>query len=429
MFQCIFFCFIVIAMNNNGIAPMSMTLNEIQRIGTVAGQKLQAMHEIKRDVRETTPIRTYSQVELHNMLKSTNRPISRNTLSAELAKMEKLGHTFDRPNGINFSLTQQDCIDVADFLNVEKYRTKTDGKAYVVVNQNLKGGVGKSMGTGLVATALTNMIKYILHDIRVCIIDLDPQATSTQQHTPSARISDGDYTSIALMCDDTDADEIRKFAVAKTENRNVDIIRCGTEDGFYADELDNEEVRGNQHFASLLLERVIKKIECDYDIIFLDAGPHMDKVMKNCLWAANAIYIPVPSTYYNYDSTLRFLERFPIVMKQLVEEGLDLARLDFIKPYLSKVPNNGNAHDKDIYESASADLNDIFTFNSTVKQPLPHEDVYERCAEMQRTIFTMKAKDYPGSNEAFKRALTSAEQWATELIEGIMYYHKKRGSK
>lgn len=192
-----------------------MELSDVQTLGKRAGESLKILHKVKADVREMTPLRHYSQSELTAMLKSTNRPISRNTLSDEMAKMEDSGYEFVRTKADNFSLTQEDCIAVAEHLGVEKYRMRTDGKAYVVIVQNLKGGVGKSLSTGLVATALTNIPKYILADIRVLIIDLDPQGTSTQQHKPTHSLDEGDYTSVVLMCGDTDIEEIKQYAIKK----------------------------------------------------------------------------------------------------------------------------------------------------------------------------------------------------------------------
>ncbi|MBD0788235.1 AAA family ATPase [Vibrio sp. Y2-5] len=405
-----------------------MELSAIDNIGTGATKVLKNFHKLKQIVKdELTPI-TYSQSELYKLLKYTDRPIAANTLAKEMITMAEQGYEFKRTHANSYILNRDDCIAVADFIGVKKYRAETDGKAYIVQIQNLKGGVGKSMGTNMLATALVHMPRYLLKDIRVLIVDLDPQSTSTQHNAPENAINEGTYTSIALMCDDADKAEIDQHGIIKNVAHNIDIIPCSTGDGFYADDLDLPETRGNYKYQELLLKRIIEKYETDYDFILLDAGPHMDKVMKNCLWAVNGVYIPVPTTFYDFDSTLNFLSRLPIVMKQLVEDGMDLSKLDFVKPYISKSSNSENQQDKEVYENASIDLAEIFGHENTIKNDLPEEDVYERCAENGGTVFTIKPKDYPGSSAPFKRAKSAAEKWANELITGMMTHHKKRGS-
>lgn len=406
-----------------------MQYAEIKAIGANASNALEMFHEVRTDVKEMFQPLSYSQAEMYSLLRSTNRPIARNTLIEEMANMEAEGYKFSRVGGNDtgpYSLSHSDCIAIADRIGVNKYRVLSNGKAYVCFIQNLKGGVGKSLGTNMLATALVNLPKFLLKDIRVLIIDLDPQATSTQQNYPSNKLDDGVYTSIALMCEETDKEDIALNGIKHTAHSNIDIIPCSTSDGFYADKINTDEVKGDNAYQELLLKRIINKFEGDYDFILLDAGPHMDSVLKNCLWAANGVYIPVPTTFYNFDSTLRFLQRLPVVFKELVNDGLDLRRLDFIKPYISKAPTSENSQDKEVYANAQSDLNGIFSFNNTIKHDLPEEDVYERCAETGGTVFTIRQKDYAGSREAYKRAKTHAELWAVELIEGMMAHHKQR---
>lgn len=410
----------------NRITGMELTF--INNLGTSAAEVLHKFHGLKQDIKDHIAPLTYSQAEMHKLLKHTNRPIAANTLSKEMQIMADNGYEFQRTAANGYILSRADCIAIAEHLGVEKYRHTTNGKAFVFQVGSLKGGVGKSLGTNFIASALINIPKYLLKDMRVLIVDLDPQATSTQHNAPFGSMTESTYTSIAMMCSDVDKIDIQQNGIIRNGKQCIDIIPCSTLDGFYADELDLPETRGENKYQELLFERLIKKFENDYDFILLDAGPHMDKVLKNCLNTINGMYIPVPPTFYDFDSTLNFISRLPTVMKQLVEEGLDLSNLDFIKPYLSMVSTSENAQDKEIYENASTDLYEIFGFENVIKAPLPKEDVYQRCAENGATVFTIKAKDYPGSNDAFKRARDAAELWAKELIDGMISFHKKKGN-
>lgn len=409
-----------------------MELSEINSIGEKAGIALQDLHLVKNDVRDVTPLPTYTQSELAQMLQYTNKPISRTRLSSVMDEMEANGYVFhreERGKSNPYVLTQEDCIKVAEHLGVTKYRNRTNGKAYVAQIQQLKGGVGKSLGTSFIATAVTYLSRYILSDRRVLIIDLDPQGTSTQQFNPVVALDETKYSSITLMCDDVSREDIIEYGIVKTDYRNVDIICCGTDDGFDAAFLGSKETRGNYEPYELLQKRIIEKVERDYDLILLDAGPHLDNVMLNCLWATNLALIPIPPTFYNFDSSLRFLQRLPIVINQLVEEGMDLSKLDDLRTYLTRVPINESEADKDVYAGAASKIIEVFGYDRLIKNNLPEEKPFERCVESGRTIFTMKAKDYQGSKDAFNRASLSAEKWASEAIEMITGFHIKQGEK
>ena len=347
-----------------------------------------------------------------------------NTLKDVMNKMTQEGVVFPRTETNQYRLSIQDCYKVADYLGVERYQEQ-GLDAFVSIFQNLKGGVGKSLGTNMIAEGMKLLPRYILSQIRVLIIDLDPQGTSTQQVLPGHEIADTDLTSILAMASpELTREELIEHGIKQTSIDGLDVLPCGTSDGFLADELDDPEVTHGMPFFNLLKARVINAIKQDYDFIFLDAGPHMDKVMKNCLAAANGVLVPIPPTFYNFDSTVRFIERLPDVIKEMADEGMDLNNLQYIGAYVSR-DNKKQQHDQDIYEGAMAEMYEIFGHQHVIKHSLPAEEAYERSTESSATIFSIAQKDYTGSKDAYKRAYQKAQDWAQEVIEMMCYYHKQ----
>ncbi|QSV17580.1 ParA family protein [Photobacterium ganghwense] len=384
---------------------------------------------IKRDY----STRLYSKREFQQHARLKNRPVGDKKLSEVIENLENEGHQFQRSKSNTYQLTMEDCFVIAERLGIEPYRSK-QRKAFVTIFQNLKGGVGKSLGTAMIVDALTLMDRYLLEQHRVLVIDLDPQATITQHFCPEYVQQEDSITSIlAMMRKDLTRDELYSLdehgfyrAIQKTHNSQVDVLPCVSDDGFLPDLLDDPEYCGKEKYFNLLLNRIIKLVEYDYDFIFLDAGPHMDKVMKNCLVAAHGFFVPVPPTFFNFDSTTRFLEKLPMVYEGLRSEGAAFDRHKFIAAYISKDPSNSNhEYDVDVYENAQKELVDILGFEYVIKHTLPDEDPYERCAEWSTTIFSMNKKDYTGSKDAFDRALNEAKSWAKEIIDMLHSYHNQ----
>ncbi|EGU46082.1 plasmid partition protein A, partial [Vibrio ichthyoenteri ATCC 700023] len=175
-----------------------MLLHEIQGLGERAKLSRIARSEIQLEVKQEVTQKTYSQRELQRLLKFTNRPVAMNTLKDVMINMSEQGIIFPKTSTNQYRLSISDCYKVADYLGVEKYRDR-GWDAFVCILQNLKGGVGKSLGTNMLADALTSLERYALLQNRVLIIDLDPQGTSTQQLLPGYDIADSDLTSILAM--------------------------------------------------------------------------------------------------------------------------------------------------------------------------------------------------------------------------------------
>ncbi|MCQ1058353.1 ParA family protein [Photobacterium sp. ZSDE20] len=410
-----------------------MDYDQIVALGERAAEARENRSYIQVEAKSDAETKVYSKRELHTILKMMHVRIGEKNLTAKIEEIAaEKDREFERVGKNNqYKFTFDDVLFIAAEMGVPRY-SDHGRKAFKLILENLKGGVGKSLSTIMFVDGITLLDRYMMLRHRVLIVDLDPQATTTQHYLPGYDIKEGDITSLTAMAMPDITREMlinSGLGIKKTSNPQVDILPCGTADGFLADDIDDPEICDGSKYFNLLQERITDLVEYDYDIILFDAGPHMDKVMKNCIAATDAIMVPVPPTFFNFDSSVRFIERLPEVIEELIEEGYNPAKLSFIGAYISKdlkTVNRRNKHDSDIYEGAMNELNDVFGHQYVLKRTLPAETAYERCAEDSGTVFSINKKTYDGDVKPFNRAYTAAEEWVKELYEMVVAYHKRR---
>lgn len=177
-------------------------------------------------------------------------------------------------------------------------RTKSDG-AVVIALANQKGGVGKTTATANLGVLLAEM------GMRVLLVDLDPQGHLTWSlgHNPDA-LSETIYD--ALIGErDFDARRI----ILKTPF-GVDLAPNNIASSNADRELSNKPTWGTR------LANVLRSIRGSYDYILLDAGPSLNSLTVNALYAADYVLVPTQ------------LEVLSVKGLQLLLERIDEARAE-----------------------------------------------------------------------------------------------------
>lgn len=209
---------------------------------------------------------------------------------------------------------------------VRKEATETIVKATVI----FKGGVGKT-------TTVVHEAYYMatVKGLRVLVIDLDPQATTTFSlgpFIPDLELERED-TIVEPMTEDykTLGRVIRKSYIP-----NIDLIPSN----LWVQDVDmvlpNPAVNNHKRMGSplLRLKNIVDIVKHNYDLILFDCPPNMGSLTTNALLAANALTIPIPPARYDLASLVMFSKSlgglFDSVDKQM----------SYVRLLITKHPNS-----------------------------------------------------------------------------------------
>ncbi len=151
-------------------------------------------------------------------------------------------------------------------------------RVFAIANQ--KGGVGKT------TTAINLAASLAANDIRVLVVDSDPQGNCTSGLGVS---KDPDKPSLyhVLL-----GDAHMKDAIRPTEFEGLNIITA-----------DKNLVGSNLEMIDLpsrefLLRQKISEIRQDYEFILIDCPPALDLLTLNALLAADSVLVPIQCEFF-----------------------------------------------------------------------------------------------------------------------------------
>ena len=280
-------------------------------VGTIALRASALLKAMSRDIEEQRKefnLTEYHQTYTRNAVAKLPK-LSRRIVEQAIKEMEDSGYHFNKKqvgNVEQYALTIQNVIDIYDHRKISKYRD-IHKEAYVIFVVNLKGGVSKTVSTVTLAHGLRVHQDLLRHDLRILVIDLDPQASSTMflDHTHS--IGSILETAAQAMLNDLDAEQLRTTVIRPTIVPGVDVIPASIDDGFVASQwaaLVAEHLPGVSP-SEVLRKKIIDRVANDYDFIFIDTGPHLDPFLLNGLAASDLLLTPTPPAQVDFHSTLK----------------------------------------------------------------------------------------------------------------------------
>jgi len=165
---------------------------------------------------------------------------------------------------------------------------------------NIKGGVGKT------ATAVNLAYNCAKEGFRTLIWDLDPQGAASYYLNVKAKVKGG--TEKLLK-----AKDIEPF-IKESDYKNLDILPAD----FSYRNMDLMLEAGKKSHKKM--DSLLKNIEDDYDLVFLDAPPNISLVSENIFEAADFIIVPVIPTTLSMRTHFQIIEHFN-------EHKLDTSRI------------------------------------------------------------------------------------------------------
>jgi chromosome partitioning protein len=168
----------------------------------------------------------------------------------------------------------------------------------IIAVTNQKGGVGKTTTALNVSSALAFMGKSTL------LIDTDPQAHSTISCVKEPSQYNKSLYDVLIKNDENIGDQIvsttipgLNIVISKISMAKLEPTLLGEIDGHYR------------------LKDVLEPIRGKYDFIVIDTPPTLGIITLNALVAADAIIIPIQSSYLSLEGTDDLLETIDKVKK------------------------------------------------------------------------------------------------------------------
>lgn len=294
-----------------------------------------------------------------------------------------------------------------------KFERSDKQQAQVIVIQNQKGGVGKTVSAATIASGLATEFHQ---EYRVGLIDMDGQATLSMYYAPEAA-QEGCLSVGDLMMQNFDLDEGETFEQAVSEAflpttiPNLRILPASQTDraieGWF-----HEQVFGHQLPAPYsILNGIIEAVQDEFDIIIIDTPPSLGYATYNAYFAATSVVFPLSITENDIDATCSYFSYIPQVWALL--KNAEHPGYNFMKILLT------NHKDGSTTTELMNSLYDHFAPYLYSKE-FKNSEAIRQSSSLLSTVFDMSKSEYPKSKATFQSAQQNSYEVTSQILRDIL---------
>ena len=155
------------------------------------------------------------------------------------------------------------------------------GPARIISMVNQKGGVGKTTSTINLGAALAG------YGRRVLMVDFDPQGALSAGLGANPHELDTTVYNVLMERSVT-----AKDAILSTDFENMDLLPANIDLSAAEVQLVNEVAREQ------VLERALRQVRDDYDVVLIDCQPSLGLLTVNALTASDGVIVPLECEYF-----------------------------------------------------------------------------------------------------------------------------------
>jgi len=281
------------------------------------------------------------------------------------------------------------------------YKRPAGSRATVLAISNFKGGVAKT------TTCVHLAQKAAIDGLRVLVIDLDPQASSTFNlgpFIPDIELTEKDIINRAMMEDP----KLVKKVVVESYFPNIWLIPSNLHLQELDIQLPNEAVNRTDDLGhpALRLTNAVDLIRENFDLIILDCGPNMASVSVNAMAACNSLIVPCPPSTYDHASFVMLCSSLSGLFKAMDK------KLDYLRVLITKHPGS-QSKGANIVEQRIRKLYGNHVLANTMQLTA---EIEKASAEMS-TVYDQAANK--NNRRTYQRAIDILDAVNNEIIDDL----------
>jgi chromosome partitioning protein len=319
------------------------------------------------------------------------------------------------------------CVDANDIAQLNKKHNprrnrKVGSQPAIWAISQQKGGSGK---TTLAVTIASGLAHECFDQLRIAVIDNDPQGTATKTIKPNFNdlcFSVGDLITgnYKLGAGET-FETLCKNSFYETNSPNLRILGGRDGDRHYETFVERNRLKANQNNTSYSaygdIDKIIDAVKDDFDIIIIDTSPYFSAATYTAHFSANNIMVPMKPSKNDTDSSQKYFEHLADAYEILAGMGHRGYENIIVQPAAVK---QSVAH-----INAIAEIKATYGSHCSAYE-FVDSDAILNCVAENSTIYDMSVSEFMfGSKKALKRAQTVTLQIVRDIeAKSIQFWEK-----